>query len=89
MSGIFYKGLFLFVSLALCASVTTWIRARQELRVVRDANESLRSTLGELTIAIAGKDREIDRLARFPCGSGDKAPAAAGKSATRGPVSIR
>jgi hypothetical protein len=89
MSGIFYKGLVLFFSLALCASVATWIRARQELQVMRDANESLRRTLGELTIAIAGKDREIDRMAQSPCGSGDKAPAAARKAATRGPVLIR
>jgi hypothetical protein len=67
MSGIFYKGLILFFSLALSLSVATWSRARRELQAVTAANEFLRKTLGDLTIAIAEKDRELDRLAGFPC----------------------
>ncbi len=72
MSAISYKGLILFFSLALCASVATWWKSRQELQVETDANASLRKTLGELTIAIAAKDREIDRMAQLPCGAKEK-----------------
>lgn len=72
MSGIFYKGLTLFLALALALglSVATWLRARQELQAVTVANTSLRKTLGEMAIAIAEKDREIDRLAAPPCNAG-------------------
>ena len=69
MKGIFYKGLILFFSLALSLSVAAWLRSRQGLKVESAANESLRKTLGEMTIAIAAKDRQIDRLAQDPCES--------------------
>jgi hypothetical protein len=65
MSGVFYKGLILLFSLTLCVSVVAWSRSRQELQEVNVANVSLRKTLGELTIAIVAKDREIDRMAQF------------------------
>jgi len=38
-----------------------WWRARQELQAVASANESLRKTLGDLTLAITEKDREMER----------------------------
>ena len=62
-----YKSLTLFISLALCMSVATWLRSWRELQAETAANASLRKTLGELTVAIAAKDREIDRMAQSPC----------------------
>jgi hypothetical protein len=61
------KGVMLFSSVALCLSVENWLRARQELRAVTAANESLRKTLGNMIVTIGEKDREIDRLAGSPC----------------------
>jgi hypothetical protein len=37
---------------------------------VKTANESLRKDLGDMTVVIAAKDREIDRLANSPCDVG-------------------
>ena len=67
MTGAFYRGLVLFFALALSLSVANWLRVRQELQAVTVANEFLRKTLGDLTVAIAEKEREIDRLAGAPC----------------------
>lgn len=63
-----YKGLILCFALAIGLSVTTWLRARQELESVTVANLSLRKILGEMSVAVAEKDREIDRLAGSSCG---------------------
>jgi hypothetical protein len=43
------------------------------LLVVTKANESLKKTLGEMTIAITAKDKEIDRLQRSACSGQEKA----------------
>ena len=67
MSGIFYKGLIVVFTLALSFSMATWLKDRQELQAMTVANAFLRKTLGELTIAIAEKDKELDRLAGLPC----------------------
>ena len=83
MSGLFYKGLVLSFSVALSLSVATWFRVRQELQAVRVANEFLRKTLGELTVAIVEKDREIDRLAGAPCDAGEKSQAGSRSSPRR------
>jgi len=83
MIGIFHKGLILFFSLALILSAATWWKARQDLRAVTAANESLRKTLGELSIAITGKDRELDRLAQSPCAAGEKSQVASGSALRR------
>jgi hypothetical protein len=72
------KGVMLFSSVALCFSVENWLRARQELRVVTAANESLRKTLGNLIVAMGEKDREIDRLAGSPCEGNERRSALAG-----------
>jgi hypothetical protein len=66
-------GLVLTLSLALAWSVTTTINARQQLEIVTAANMSVRKTLGEMTLALAGKEREIDRLTVSPCSAGQKA----------------
>jgi hypothetical protein len=71
MSSIFYRALMLFLGLAVILAVGTWWRARQELRIVTEANASVRKTLGDLTVAITEKDREIDRLTRSPCNTGE------------------
>jgi len=34
---------------------------------VTAANDSLRRSLGEMTIALTSKDKEIDRLEQTPC----------------------
>lgn len=65
-------GLMLVLSVALCFTVAAWQKNRQELRVVTEANESVRKTLGEMTVAIAQKDKEVDRLSASPCSAGDK-----------------
>jgi len=54
--------------------VVTSLRDHRELRVVRrelllvtKANELLKKTLGDMTVAISAKDREIDRLRDSGC----------------------
>jgi hypothetical protein len=70
----------LVVGLALLASLALWWQARRELDKVRrelqavtEANLFLKKTLGDMTIAITGKDREIDRLEHAPCHGQEKA----------------
>jgi hypothetical protein len=63
------------IGLALTLCIATWWNASQELQAVTVANESLRKTLGELTVAITEKDMEIDRLAQANCGAATKLPA--------------
>jgi hypothetical protein len=70
------------ISLALIPCVATWWKARQELQAVTTANASLRKTLGELTVAITEKDREIDRLTQANCGAATKLPAGSGPGHT-------
>jgi len=72
ISHIVYKGLVVVLSVGLCVSLTSWLSFRRELRVVTRANEYLRKTLGDMTIAIVQKDREIDRLEQAPCNSQQK-----------------
>jgi hypothetical protein len=62
-----YKGVMLFFSVGLCFSVENLLRARQELKALTIANETLRKTLGNLIVALAKKDTEIDRLSGSPC----------------------
>lgn len=66
-NGMLYKGLVLLFALVLSLSMAAWLKSRQELQAVTAANGSLRKTLGDLTIAIAEKDREIDRLTQSDC----------------------
>jgi hypothetical protein len=61
-------------ALALLASLAVSWQARRELDQVRRelqavtaANQFLKKTLGDMTIAITAKDREIDRLENTPC----------------------
>ena len=77
MSGIFHKGLILTLSVGISLALATWWRGRQELRAVTVANEGLRKTLGEMTVAITEKERQINRLSQMPCGTpNNKTPAA-------------
>lgn len=75
MSGIFYKGVIVVFTVALSFSMATWLKTRQELQAVTVSNGFLRKTLGDLTRAMAEKDREIERMASSPCGAEDKPPA--------------
>jgi len=72
ISHIVCKGLVVVLSVGLCVSVASWLNFRRELRVVTRANEFLRKTLGDMTIAIVQKDREIDRLEQASCNSQEK-----------------
>lgn len=68
------RGLTLAAVLALLASLALWWQSRRqldsmrrELQAVTTANLFLRKTVGDMTVAIAAKDREIDRLGQSPC----------------------
>jgi hypothetical protein len=81
------RGLALAAGLALLATLAVWWHTRRELGEVRQkleaataANVFLKKTLGDMTIAITAKDREIDRLEQAPCNGREKA----GPGSTRG-----
>jgi hypothetical protein len=64
----------LIAGFSLIFSVVTSLRDNSELRTVRrellsvtKANELLKKTLGDMTVAITAKDREIDRLRDSGC----------------------
>jgi len=65
-------GLIVLLSVAYSVSVTTWWRDRHELKAVTAANQSVRKTLGEMMVALAEKDKEIDRLTGSPCRVGER-----------------
>jgi hypothetical protein len=48
--------------LALMVALATSWSDRQELQKVTAANDFLRKSLGEMTVAITAKQKEIDRL---------------------------
>ena len=69
-----HKGLILIVGLALISSSAFYLKtrrdlqaARRELLAVTTANELLKNALGDITVAITAKDREIDRLEHAGC----------------------
>ena len=65
----------LIVSLAVCWKAARDLQAaRRELSAVTTANEFLKKTLGDMTIAITSKDREIYRLEHVGCVGQEKAP---------------
>jgi hypothetical protein len=76
VSGTFYKTGLVVVSLALAFSVVAGLRSGQESRQQVDrvtaANQFLRKTLGEMTIALTQKEKEIDRIQRSPCSALEK-----------------
>ena len=61
----------LILALALLSSLIVWRKTQRDLReqlnIVSDANNALRESLGELTVAGTDKDKEIDRLLQMPC----------------------
>lgn len=54
------------LSAALIVSVAGWLRTNRELRrqieEIEDANNHLKEALGDLTIAIAQKEKQIDAM---------------------------
>ena len=71
-----HKGLILIAGLGLAVifSLAACLKARRELQVgrrellaVTTANEFLKKTLGEMTIAVTAKEKEIDRLEHAGC----------------------
>jgi hypothetical protein len=86
----FTRVLTLAGALAILASLAIlWNGRRQlrsvehELQVVTGANEFLKKTLGDMTVAIASKDKEINRLQNSSC---DSPPKAQSHPGTNGPV---
>jgi hypothetical protein len=72
----------LVAGLVLLASLVVWWQSRRELNEVRrelqavtEANLFLKKTLGDMTIAITRKDKEIDRLEHAACIRRSGAPA--------------
>jgi hypothetical protein len=89
-----HKALFLVAGfgVAVCGAISVKSAvdlrgAERELRSIISANEFLKKTLGEMTVAMAAKDRQIDRLERAGCAGQDKVPPAAPKSAPRNKAS--
>jgi hypothetical protein len=56
----------IILALALLASIVGWrvrdLQLERQIQTLTDANNVLRQTLGELTIEITKKEREIDEL---------------------------
>jgi hypothetical protein len=72
-----HNGLLLLLGLALIFCAALYWRsqrdlesAQQELKAVTTANEFLKNTLSDMTLAITAKEREIDRLERAKCDEG-------------------
>ena len=70
----------LIAGLSLIFCVVASLRDNRELRAVRQellsvtkANELLKKTLGDMTVAITAKDREIDRLRDSGCDGRERA----------------
>jgi hypothetical protein len=83
VSGVIYKGLILVLTLALGVSVTLSVSARQEMRAMAASNLTLRKTLGDMSIAITDREKDIDRLSSFSCGGKEKSPVDAGSPSLR------
>jgi hypothetical protein len=67
-------GVALICSLAACWSFRReLLAAREDLAAVNTANEFLKKTLGDMTVAIAAKEREIDHLEGAVCDGREKA----------------
>ena len=73
-----YKILVLIGGLALISLAFSWNArrelqsARRDLAAVTTANEFLKRTLGDMTVAITAKDREIERLKQTACDTREK-----------------
>ena len=66
-------GLTLVLSLAFSWSTRRDLQsARRELTAVTKANDFLKKTLSDMTIAISAKEREIDRLQQSACPGGQE-----------------
>jgi hypothetical protein len=59
--------LILILGSGLMLSMISSRRDRQELQKVTAANDFLRKSLGEMSIALTAKDKEVDRLEQAPC----------------------
>jgi hypothetical protein len=67
-------GLTVLLSLAFSWSTSRDLQSvRRELGAVTKANDFLRKTLGDMSVAITAKDREIDRLWHSACEGREKA----------------
>jgi hypothetical protein len=53
------------------------VHARQELQAATVANDYLKKTLESMTIAMAAKERQIDRLEHADCGGRENPPSGA------------
>lgn len=81
-----HQWLILIIGLALILSLAARWKAMQELQATRQellavttANEFLKKTLGEMTLAMTAKEKEIDRLEHAACGGREKKRLMAGR----------
>jgi hypothetical protein len=82
-----HRTLIVILGVALMVSFTlgwkTYRDMHRELYAVTDANRILRNTVGELTIAITARDKEIDRLSSSSCEAQGKAATDASRPQTK------
>jgi len=71
---IFRIGLILAGGTVLLLSLGSSWKDRQELQKVTAANDFLRKSLGEMTLALTSKDKEIDRLEQAGCAGREQTP---------------
>jgi len=76
-----HKGLMLLAAAAVMACVAVSVKsmrdldaAREELKSIAKANEFLKKTLGDMTVAMAAKDKQIDSLEHGGCTGPHTAP---------------
>jgi hypothetical protein len=81
--------------LLVADSLTSWWKARRELqsverelRAVTKANQALRKTLGEMTLAISAKDRQIDELLGTGCNRQESVPTPSQSRFPAGPIAL-
>ena len=65
----------LLLALALIAVMVLWKRPQRDLQnevqALTNANTSLKETLGEMTVALTKKEKQIDDLREAPCHTGE------------------
>jgi hypothetical protein len=67
----FCTGAIAALLLALSVGFNTYSKVRAELQSATESNRFLRKTIGDMTVAMTEKDKEIDRLSGVPCRSPD------------------
>ena len=71
-----HTALTILLAVALAVLAIFWKRPQREFQrqveALTKANATLKETLGEMTVAITKKEKQIDDLQQAPCGAGDR-----------------